>query len=284
MSSGLSLDVLAAVLAAAALHATWNALLKGGRDPQLASLAVAVGGLVTALPIIALMPLPETASWPYIAASAVIHVAYFVVIGHAYRTADLSVAYPLMRGTAPVLTALVGQFVLGDLLTGGQFAGILLVCAGVVGLAAGAVVARGIDRRTAILIAAMVAIITLYTLTDGRGARLSGAPLVYVAWTNLVTGILILPAIAAATRHGIPAEKRPHLWRCMAGGAIATFAYAIALWAMTRAPIGLVAALRETSVLFAIGIGWAFLGEKMGYSRLAAGLLIVAGIVMMRIG
>ncbi len=284
MSASLTFDVLLAVLAAAALHATWNALLKGGRDPQLASLAVGMGCMAAGIPIVALTPLPPAESWPHVAASGIIHMAYYLVIGRAYRTADLSVAYPLMRGTAPVLTALAGQFLLGDAMTGGQFSGVLLVCAGIVGLAAGAILTRGIDRGTGLVIAVMVVIIALYTLIDGRGARISGAPLTYVAWTNIVSGLLILPVVAAALRRGVPAANRAHLWRGAAGGVIATFGYAIALWAMTRAPIGVIAALRETSVLFAILIGWAFLGERIGYSRLAAGLLIVAGIVMMRIG
>ncbi len=280
----LTLDTLAAVLAAAFLHATWNALVRGGSDPLKTSFAVAFGGALLCLPVALVLPVPAPASWPYLLVSGVIHVGYFVVLGLAYRKADLSVAYPLMRGGAPLFTTLLAIAWLGDPVTTGGLVGVVLVSLGIVGLAGEALLKHGMTAMTALIIATMIAIVVAYTLADGQGARLSGSAVGYIAWQFVGTVVLLLPVAVWQLRGGFATLVREHAWRGLLGGGLSAVSYGIALWAMTRAPIGVVAALRETSVLFAILMGAVFLKERLGPVRIVAALLIVGGIAMMRLG
>lgn len=279
----LSAEIIIVVLAAAALHAGWNAVLKSGRDPYLSSLFVAIGGGLISIPAAIMLPLPAPESWPYIAASAIIHVGYFVLLGLSYRTADLSVAYPLMRGGAPLLTALLGQVGLGDSVPPAALAGVAVLSAGVVMLSTDAIRKKGIDATTALIVAVMVCIIVAYTICDGLGARLAGSPTAYLSWMFICSA----PVAALLVRRRLPAAGPRILaavgFRPMLGGGVSFIAYALALWAMVQAPISLVAALRETSVLFAVLIGVVAFGEKVGILRVIATLAIVGGIVMMRL-
>jgi drug/metabolite transporter (DMT)-like permease len=279
----ISLDTLAAVLAAAFLHASWNALVRGGSDPLKTSFAVAGGGALLCLPVALFLPLPAPASWPYLIVSGVIHVAYFIVLGLAYRKADLSVAYPLMRGGAPLFTTLLAIVWLGDPVTTGGIGGVVLVSLGIVGLAGDALLKRGMSGPTALIIATMIAIVVAYTLADGQGARLSGSPASYVTWGFALDAIMLAPFMIWQLKGDFGALVREHAWRGLLGGGLSAMSYGIALWAMTKAPIGVVAALRETSVLFAILLGAVFLKERLGPARVLAALLIVAGIAMMRL-
>lgn len=279
----LTLDVLVLVLAAAALHAGWNAVIKGGRDPYASALFVATGAGLVSLPVALALPMPAIGSWPYIAASSAIHIGYFVLLGLSYRTADLGVAYPLMRGGAPLATALLGQFGLGDPVAPEALAGIVVLSVGVLALGGDAMLRKGLDRSTALVVSAMIAIIVAYTICDGIGARLSGEPTSYLAWMFLG----MMPFVILLLRMRLPGIGfRPLTamgWRPAAGGVVSFIAYAIALWAMTKAPISMVAALRETSVLFAVLIGAAIFRERIGAMRIGSALLIVAGIAMMRL-
>jgi len=279
----ISLDVLAAVLGAAFLHASWNALVRGGRDPLKTSFAVAGGGALVCVPVALLLPFPAPASWPYLVTSGLVHVGYFVVLGLAYRKADLSVAYPLMRGGAPLFTTLLAIVWLGDPVTTGGIAGVVLVSLGIVGLAGDALLRRGMTATTALIIATMIAIVVVYTLADGQGARLSGSVAGYIAWGFALNAIMLAPFAVWQLKGDFRTLVREHAWRGLLGGALSALSYGIALWAMTKAPIGVVAALRETSVLFAILMGAVFLKEPLGVVRVVAALLIVAGIAMMRL-
>ena len=189
----ITLDVLAAVLAAAFLHASWNALVRGGSDPLKTSFAVAGGGALLCVPVALFLPLPAPASWPYLAVSGLVHVGYFVVLGLAYRKADLSVAYPLMRGGAPLFTTLIAISWFGDPVTTGGIAGVVLVSLGIVGLAGDALLKRGMTATTALIIATMIAIVVIYTLADGQGARLSGSVASYIAWGFAFNAIMLAP-------------------------------------------------------------------------------------------
>lgn len=279
----LTLDVLVLVLTAAALHAGWNAVIKGGRDPYASALFVAVGAAIVSMPVALALPVPAIESWPYIAASSAIHVGYFVLLGLSYRTADLSVAYPLMRGGAPLATALLGQLGLGDAVAPAALLGIAVLSLGVLTLGGDAIRRKGLDRTTALVVAAMIAVIVAYTICDGIGARLSGAPASYLAWMFLGA----LPFVLVLLRLRLPGAGPGLLvatgLRPAMGGAVSFVAYAIALWAMTKAPISMVAALRETSVLFAVLIGAMVFRERIGSARIVSAVLIVAGIAMMRL-
>jgi drug/metabolite transporter (DMT)-like permease len=279
----LTLGVTLAVLGAGLLHAGWNALIKsaGGGDALLDTATIVAGGTFCSLLALPFVPLPFTASWPFALASVVIHFGYYLTLAQAYRTGDLSFAYPLMRGTAPLLVTLLGIVFLRELPTAQVSAGILLISAGIVGIA---FAQRRHHPRAAVYWAlANAAIIAVYTLVDGAGARASGNALAYVVWLSFLEGVVFLAWIR--TRRGADAVSYIGAqWRRgMLGGFCSVAAYAIVLWAMTRAPVAAVAALRETSVLFAAIIGTVLLKEGFGVARLVGAASVVAGVAALKL-
>ena len=282
-AAGLSLGITLAVLAAGFLHASWNALLKSARggDPLLDTAAVVAGSALCGLALIPFVAPPDPTAWKFAAASALVHCAYYLTLAQAYRTGDLSFAYPLMRGTAPLLVALLGIAFLREWPSLQVAIGILLICLGIVGIA---FARRG--RHTAAAAGwalANAGIIAVYTLIDGAGARASGNALSYVAWLTFLEGLPFLGWIFA--RRGRPAAAYlARGWRRgLVGGAISVAAYGIVLWAMTRAPVAAVAALRETSVLFAALIGALWLKEGFGVRRLAGAASVVLGVAALKL-
>jgi drug/metabolite transporter (DMT)-like permease len=275
--------VLSAVLFGALIHAIWNALIKAQPDKLSAATLVAVGAGAVALPIMAILPAPPAAAWPYIAASSVIHVGYFALVAFAYRSADLGVAYPLTRGSAPPLTALLAFFLIGEILGLNQWLAIVAIAAGIVALSADALLRGGLTRNTAWAAFGNAGVIVVYTLVDGLGARAAGSGLVYVAWMLAGTAILLLAWMLAIRGMIFIAEIRRSWLFALGAGGLSLASYAIALWAMTLAPIGLVSALRETSVLFAALLGAILFGEPFGPRRWLALGLIVAGIIVLRL-
>jgi drug/metabolite transporter (DMT)-like permease len=318
LTAGLAL----AVLGAGFLHASWNALLKSseGGDPMLDTAAVVAGSGLWALLLLPFVPLPHASAWLFIAASSAIHFGYYITLAQAYRTGDLSFAYPLMRGTAPLIVTVLGSLFLRELPSVPMMIGIVLISAGIVSIAfvgTGASPQQGAPRKargsragesTARATAAVpsrkteagarrkhppaaarwafanAAIIAAYTLVDGSGARASGNALSYVAWLIFLEGIPFLVWIIA--RRGRPALRylRASTRTALVGGACSLGAYAIVLWAMTQAPIAAVAALRETSVLFAALIGSVWLKEGFGWRRIAGAASVVAGIAALKLG
>ena len=273
---------MAVVLFAAALHAGWNALVRASSDKFQDTVLIVFGaGVWTAL-LLPLMPPPAIQSWPYLAASVLIHVAYFALVALSYRSGELSFVYPLMRGTAPAFSAIAAALLLNESPSPGGWAGVLLISCGILVLA-GDSWRSGTFRAAPTLFAlANAGVIVVYTLVDGQGARLSGHALSYTGWMFLLTAPLLL-AIAAAGR-GPSVFQRIRLgWRRgLLGGACTLASYALALWAMTRAPIALVAALRETSVVFAVIIAAWFLKEPMTRPRIVSILAVCAGAVAMK--
>ncbi|WP_158816335.1 EamA family transporter [Methylocapsa sp. S129] len=280
MSSG----VMAAVLFAAALHALWNSIVKSGSDKFAAAAVVCLWCGLIALCAALPLPAPAPESWPYVGASAVTHVVYFLLVGRLYRNADLSAAYPIMRGAAPLLTTIGAWLYLGESLDPAVAGGIALLIGGVFWMAVEGVRRGGVDR--AALLAALVnaAVIALYSLIDGAGARLSAQAFAYNAWTDALTAVLFAPVILLLRGSGFVFVFVREWRRGLIGGAAAFSAYAIVVWAMTQAPIGLVAALRETSVIFAAVIGAFFLHENFKAPRYAAAAFIAAGIIVLRLG
>jgi drug/metabolite transporter (DMT)-like permease len=278
-------DVLIVVLCAALLHATWNAMAKGrqGRDPLVAATVIAAGAGAVSLATVVTLGLPSPASYPYAVASGLIHVGYFLLLGLSYRYADYSAIYPLMRGTAPLLTTAVGFLLIGEQVGLAQLGGILLLSLGVLGLGLQAMLRGGMDRRALTVAAANIAIIVAYTLVDGIGARLSGDPAAYVGLMMLLTGVLLVPAMVLWRPTEVMAMLRESWVVGLLGGTMVMLSYGAALWAMTRAPIGAVAALRETSVLFGAAIAIVFMGEKSSAARAIATVAIFAGLALMRL-
>jgi drug/metabolite transporter (DMT)-like permease len=268
-----------AVLGAALLHASWNVLLKSGADKELESISIAVGSGFLALVIAPFLPAPASASWPWLAGSALVHILYFVFLAGAYRWGELSYTYPVMRGGGPMIVALVGAVALGEVLPLKETLGVVLICAGILAFASG----RHDPRATRFAIANAVVIAT-YTLLDGQGARASGAPVSYTLWFFAATGIVLLVYACARGRGAAIAGYFRLKWpRALLGGALAVGSYGIALWAMTRAPIALVAVLRETAVIFAAFLSAIFLREKMTRRRLVATGAVMLGLIALRI-
>jgi drug/metabolite transporter (DMT)-like permease len=279
----LTLGITLAVLGAGFLHAGWNALLKSapGGDALLDTATVVAGSAVWGLAVVPFVPLPAAASWPYMAASATIHFGYYLTLAQAYRTGDLSFAYPLMRGTAPLIVALLGVAFLGELPTALMAAGILLISVGIVSIAF--VQHRKHPPAAAYWAFANAAIIAAYTLVDARGVRASGNAAGYVSWLIFLEGLPFL--LWVLRRRGSAAVQyvRSSAARGLIGGACSLAAYGIVLWAMTRAPVAAVAALRETSVLFAALMGSLWLKERFGLPRVAGAVSVVLGIAALKL-
>jgi len=279
----MSVGVTLAVLGAALLHAAWNAMLKGGRDMMLDMAIVVAGSGLIVVPLLPFVPLPAPASWPYIGTSLVIHIGYYIALVGTYRAGDLSHGYPLMRGVAPLLVAGFGALVLGELPSAWMWLGILLICGGVIGIAFVGGASFLHNRRATAWALANAALIAAYTLVDGAGVRLAGAPLSYATWMFFLDGFPYVLIVAWLRGRELLPYVRANWQRGLAGGALAVVAYAIVLWAMTRAPIAAVAALRETSVIFAAVLGTWLLKEPFGRARLAGAVAVVAGVIALKI-
>jgi drug/metabolite transporter (DMT)-like permease len=274
--------VVAAVLLAALLHASWNALVKSGRDTFLTTVLVATGaGLMACLALPFVDP-PLAASWPYIAASVVVQLIYFELLIATYLSGDMSHAYPIMRGTAPLIVTVAGWLLLGEQLLPTQWLAVLCICGAILGLglAGGTGHASGRTTRLALVTACLIA---GYTLIDGVGVRKSGGAAGYAIWMFIFSGIGVVARTMLLRPGQLLPYAREHWHIALLGGAGSAGAYGIALWAMTLAPVATVAALRETSILFATLIAAVVLREKISKVRYAAITLITFGALLMRL-
>ena len=276
--------VFVAVLFAAACHAGWNALIKVGLDPLSTTTLISVGSGIVALAFSPFVGAPAWAAWPWLVASVVIHLVYFASLIESYRTGDLGQVYPIARGSAPLMTAAATSIFVGEKLSALGWIGIVALVAGVLLLSArGGRHLAEIDRR-AIGFALFTALtICAYSVVDGIGARLSVNPNGYSVWLFVGIAVVMVPyALYRDGRDVIPAMQRFWL-RGFAGGALQVLSYGIAIWAMTVAPIAIVATLRETSVLFGAAIAVVVLKEPLRAGRVIAACLIVCGLVLIRL-
>jgi phosphonate utilization associated putative membrane protein len=279
----LTWTVVAAVLLGALLHASWNALVKSSTDKALDTAVIHLVGSLLALPIALLVGWPPAAAWPFILASVVIHIGYYIALTGAYKHGELGLTYPLMRGTAPLLVALSAAATLGETLSPLSWAGVLGVSCGVLALGLSR---HALDSPRAVGFAlANAVVIAVYTVVDALGARISGNALQYVVALFVFDGWPF--ALMVFARRG-GAAVWPYArarWPIATLGAMASLgSYGIALWAMTRAPVATVAALRETSVLFAVLLGTWFLKEAFNLRRALGTVTIVAGVMALRMG
>lgn len=279
----MSPDVMAIVLFAALLHAGWNALVRASADKFLDTVMIVAGAGIWTAVLLPLMPLPATESWPYLAASVLIHVAYFALVAVSYRGGELSFVYPLMRGSAPALTAVGGLLLINESPSAGGWAGVLLISCGVLVLAADSLRSGTFRIAPAAFALTNAGVIVIYTLVDGQGARLSGHAFSYTGWMFLLTAPLLLAIAAAGQGRGIVQRIRRGWRRGLLGGACTLASYGLALWAMTRAPIALVAALRETSVVFAVLLAAVFLKEPVTRVRYVSIVAVCAGAVAIKL-
>jgi len=278
----LSIGVTFAVLAAALAHATWNAMIKSGGNVLFdMTLVVFFAGLVTA-PFMLVVEVPPAAAWPYIAASMAIHIAYYVALVGAYRAGDLSHGYPIMRGLAPLIVSLCALAWLGEAPRPMVWLGVVLICGGVLSL--GFAGFRWAESRVALGWAlANAVIIAAYTLVDAAGVRASGKPEIYVVWLFTLDALPFSLLILWLKRDELVPYARRYWPRGLVGGGLSAAAYAIVLWAMARAPVAAVAALRETSVIFAALIGAWLLKEGHIARRIAGAVTVAAGVVALKI-
>jgi drug/metabolite transporter (DMT)-like permease len=275
----MSTQVMALVLIGALLHASWNAMVKSGGDKLREAGLIAGGAAVVSACALPFVPLPAIACLPWLFASIVIHQLYYVLVAAAYRAGDMGHTYPLMRGTAPLLVALVSAPLLGETLTTTAWLGVALICGGILILA----LHRRAPHRATMLALANALVIALYTIIDGTGARLSGDAVSYVLWLTLLNGPPLTIWLLFRDRIGFQRSLRTRGGVALLGGACSIGSYGFALWAMTQAPVATVAALRETSVLFAVVISMLVLRESGGTRRIIAGVLVVAGAATLRL-
>ena len=276
--------VFAAVLFAAACHAGWNATIKRGLDPLVITVLIAIGAGIVALPFLPLAGLPIAPAWPWVIASVLIHLGYFAGLIEAYRTGDMGQVYPIARGSAPLLTATISTMWLGEALGLLGWLGLLSLVSGVFLLSLRGGRDLAMLNRRAVGFALFTALtICAYSIVDGVGARISGNVPAYTV--ALFIGNAVVMALYGVARRGakIAADMRPFWTTGLAGGGLQLGSYWVAIWAMTVAPIAMVAALRETSVLFGALIAVVILKEPLRPIRIVAALLIVAGLMMIKI-
>ncbi|MGW4702127.1 EamA family transporter [Streptomyces sp. NPDC004285] len=272
------------VLAAALLHAVWNALAHGAEDRLAVFVLMNLATTGCAAAVACFTPLPDARAWPFLAASAALQVAYQALLLQAYRLGDFGQMYPIARGTSPLLVALVSATALGRPLSAAETLGVLVISLGLLGLA----LADGLPGRAQLpaLAAALGTgvMIASYTLVDGSGVRQSSTGVTgYVAWLFLCQGP-VLPLVAWALRgRSLTARLRPVLGRGLMGGVLSLLAYGLVVWAQDHGSLATVAALRETSIVFAALIGLVMFREPFGRRRITAGALVVTGIAVLEL-
>ena len=270
------------VLLAAALHAGWNALVKSGADPFLDTVLITTGVAVVAAAALPFMPLPAAASWPFLIASVVVHLAYYGLLILAYRGGDLSLMYPVMRGSAPALTAVMAALILGEQPSLGGWAGVMLVSVGVLLLAVDSPRSGGRASRPFLFALLNAGVIVAYSIVDATGARHSGHAFSYTGWMLLLTGILFFSLVARGRGRHIARHLQAHASKGLVGGACTLGSYSLALWAMTRVPIAPVAALRETSIVFSALLAVFVLKERISPLRYVSIAVVALGAIAIK--
>ena len=278
---GMSPFILIAILFAAFLHALWNIIVKSGKNKLFETGLNAFGACVGALCLLPFLPpLPQTA-WPYLALSCLCHLGYYICISAAYERVDMTFAYTIMRGCAPLLTSLA-LLALGVNMPVGAWCGVLTLCAGILCLGTDNM-RRGYGWCEVFISLRTSCIIMGYTLADGLGARESGNAATYTIWIFLINALPI--HVYILWRHGLKyvVYARKRLAVGTLGGLDSMGSYGIALWAMTLAPIAVVAALRETSVIFGMLLAMWLLGERYTPLRGVSVLLVVGGAALLKL-
>ena len=273
--------VLVAVMAAAFMHATWNALIKLGTSKLTSMLILTVVqggfGLIIALT----RPMPDPHVWLWLLASGVFHSAYKLFLAYAYEQGDLSRVYPIARGTAPMVVLVISALFLADKIAGWEYVGIIILGLGILLMARGVFSSGGSRKLLPFALGSAMATAG-YSIVDGLGAREAGDAVAYVGWLFALDAVFFTPCCLALRGRSVLQANRK-AWIMGSIAAVFSYgAYAIAVWAMTVAPIALVAALRETSILFAVLIGAVAFGEKMNLQKGIAAALIVAGVIVTR--
>ena len=276
--------VFAAVLFAAACHAGWNAAIKSGSDTLSTTALIAIGAGIVGVALLPFVGVPLAAAWSWVAASIIIHLFYFIGLSEGYRVGDLGQVYPLARGTAPLMTATLSVPLVGEALGPLGWGGIFALASGVLLLSArgGHALARFDARVTGFALFTAITICA-YSFVDGIGARLAGSASAYTACLFIGNGVVLAAYAVARLRGKVFAAMAPYWTTGLAGGGLQFVSYGIAIWAMTVAPIAIVAALRETSVLFGAVLAVVCLKEPLRPIRIAAAVMVMSGLLMIRL-
>jgi drug/metabolite transporter (DMT)-like permease len=269
------------VLLAAVAHATWNAMVKSSGDRLLMLTSIRVVGLLAGLAVAAVVPLPSRESIPFLLAAAAVHYVYYALMLNSYRVGDMGQVYPISRGTAPLLVALLAAVLAGEFPGMLSVLAVLILSAGILLLALSG---QTLNRKAVALALLTGVAIAAYSFLSGLGVRKSGSLLGYIAWLEIATGIG-MASVAYCRRRSVLVEFARTHWRSgFVAGSLSVTGYAIALWAMSVLAMAPVVALRETSVVFAAIIGSIFLREGFAVRRVAAAVTVLAGIVLLGIG
>jgi drug/metabolite transporter (DMT)-like permease len=272
------------VLFAAALHATWNAIVKPSNDRLKLIVVMTTASACVCVPTALLVHAPHRAAWAEIAGSAVTHCVYSVLLVWSYRDGDFNQVYPVARGTAPPTVAIAALILVGENLSAVQTIGLLCVSAGLFVLATGRPRPSAVALRSAIATGMSIAV---YTVIDGVGVRHAGSPVSYASWLFIGQGLLMLPTMLLLRRRLAADDDRPaqSLWlRGAVAGVLSLLAYGLVLWAQTKAPLAVVASLRETGVVFAAIIGAVVFREHLPTRRVLASVVIAAGAALLALG
>ena len=272
-----------AVLLAALLHATWNALIKGASDKHVSMTSVVLGHVVAAVVLFPFVDLPKFESWPYLLGGALLHTGYQFFLLSSYRVGDFTQVYPMARGSAPLMVAMVSVLFLGVELNSAELLGVAVIGCGIISL----VFVRnseGLQNRQAALMALGTGVfIASYSLVDGLGARVAETALGFYVWMTTLNAALFALLIERV-EPGTVRKSVTSDWRfALFGGGASFAAYALAIWSFTQAPIALVTALRETSIVFALLIGVVFLKERLNLVKLLSTAITLFGAVLLRI-
>ena len=276
----MTLSVFCILLFAALLHATWNAIVKAGNDKLYSAIGVTGSAALIALLLLPFAPAPSSASVPFLIASTILQVIYTVLVAKTYQISDMSQTYPLMRGTAPLLVAIVSVLLLGDHLSAMAWFGIAVICTAILGMALNG---RSGSQLGIVLALFNACIIAGYTLIDGTGVRLSGSAFGYTVWSFFLNGSSLLAWAMMTRRREASRYLAQHWKKGLLGGMGTMGSYGLALWAMTQAPLAVVAALRESSILFGAIIAWLLLKERVSGLRFFAAFGIAAGAILLRL-
>ncbi|MFG3064258.1 EamA family transporter [Streptomyces sp. NPDC048231] len=270
-----------AVLLAAVTHASWNAIAHRITDKLVGFTLIAGGGMLIGLAMAVFASFPAPAAWPYLIASAIIHIAYYALLMRSFRLGDFGQAYPIARGTAPLVVTVLAAVFAHEVPDGWAAAGIAVSCAGLTGVALWGL--RGRRPDWAAIGAALATGLTIaaYTVVDGLGVRASGSSLGYIAWLMAIQGVVIPLYAAYRWRGQLLPMLRPFAMVGLLGSALSVAAYALVLWAQTKAELAPIAALRESSIIVGAAIGAVFFKERFGAPRIAAAGLLVVGIGLM---
>ena len=270
--------VVLVILAAALIHATWNALLRSGDDRLAAMTLMCMVSAATGIAMALAAPMPAAAAWPFAAASAVVQIVYCVILVKAYERGHLSQVYPIARGSAPLLVALGAALTAGERLGVPALAGLGLVSGGILGLALGRDRPHIADTAAALLSGALIA---AYTVLDGLGVRRSGSSLGYIGWMYVLQGAPMPFVYLALRRRWPPIRRDRDTLKGLGGGLLAAIGYGVVVWALSGAQMARVSGLRETAILFAAVIGMLFLKEPLTLRRGACAVSIAAGAALL---